>query len=58
MLDWIEKYAEENGKEILRLDRYEDRNYLLHLYNSCGFNLIRVKIMPDEIGIAQFEKRI
>lgn len=58
ILDWIEAYAKEAGKEKLRLDCYEDRKYLLHLYKSCGYKLIEVKTMPDGIKIAQFEKII
>lgn len=57
MIKWAEEYARTAGKEKIRLDCYEDRNYLMQLYTSCGFNLVKVKTMPDGIRIAQFEKK-
>lgn len=58
MIKWIEEYSRTVGKEIIRLDCYEDRKYLMQLYASCGFNLVKVKTMPDGIRIAQFEKKL
>lgn len=58
MIEWIEEYAKKAGKEKLRLDCYEDRKYLMQLYSNCGFELVRVKVMPDGIKIAQFEKKL
>lgn len=58
MINWIEEYVRAAGKDILRLDCYEDRKYLMKLYTSCGFSLIEVKTMPDGIKIAQFEKKL
>lgn len=58
MIKWAEAYAKIAGKEKIRLDCYEDRNYLMQLYTNCGFNLVEVKTMPDGIRIAQFEKKL
>ncbi len=58
MIYWVERYAIEKGKEKLRLDCYEDRNYLMQLYTNGGFDLVEVKVMPDGTRIAQFEKAL
>lgn len=58
ILNWVGSYAKSVNRQKLRLDCFEDRDYLLKLYSSCGFNLERVKVMPDGIRIAQFEKSL
>lgn len=58
MIKWIEKYSKECKKEKLRLDCYADREYLLKLYTSCGFSLLKINIMPDGTRIALFEKQL
>jgi GNAT superfamily N-acetyltransferase len=58
IMSWIDEYARNAGKEKLRLDCYEGRKYLMRLYTECGYHLVNIKMMPDGIKIAQFEKQL
>jgi GNAT superfamily N-acetyltransferase len=57
-LSWIQDYARERGKDYLRLDYYEDREYLGRLYAGSGFRVVDVKTMPDGTRIARAEVRL
>jgi GNAT superfamily N-acetyltransferase len=58
ILAWVKDYARERGKDYLRLDYYEDREYLGRLYGGAGFREIDVKTMPDGTRIARAEARL
>lgn len=57
-LAWIEGHARERGKNFLRLDYYEDREYLGKLYARAGFREVDVKTMPDGTRIARAQIRL
>lgn len=58
ILAWVQDYARKRGKSCLRLDYYEDREYLGRLYEGAGFRKIDVKTMPDGTRIARAEVRL
>jgi len=37
ILDWVKEYGRQNGKDFIRLDFEEDREYLKKLYYGNGF---------------------
>lgn len=51
----IEEMARQAGVSYLRLDCYEDRTYLMNLYERCGFNKKRRTVMPDGIVLVSYE---
>lgn len=56
MLEWILSYAADAGRDSVRLDYYEDRDYLAKLYASCGFAPLRTDVMPDGTRIVRAER--
>jgi GNAT superfamily N-acetyltransferase len=58
ILAWIEGYARERGKDYLRLDYYEDREYLGKLYARAGFRTVDARTMPDGTRIARAQIRL
>ncbi len=48
MLDWVKEYGRKNGKDYLRLDFDETREYVKNMYESNGF--IPVDRVHDKKG--------
>lgn len=51
----IKEMALREGVSYLRLDCYEDRAYLMKLYEECGFYKKRKTIMEDGTALQSFE---
>lgn len=45
MLKWVKEYGKEKGKDFIRLDFNENREYLRKMYYGNGFE--RVNIMTE-----------
>jgi GNAT superfamily N-acetyltransferase len=58
ILAWIEDYARERGKDYLRLDYYEEREYLGKLYAGAGFRKVDVRTKPDGTRVALAQIRL
>lgn len=48
ILDWVKEYGKKNGKDYIRLDFEEDREYLKNMYYGNGF--IKKGFVLDEKG--------
>lgn len=56
LLDFAEKYAEENNVRALRLDVYEKNVPAIHLYEKCGYKYIdTVSLGLEEYGLDWFK---
>jgi GNAT superfamily N-acetyltransferase len=57
ILDWVKEYGKQKGKEYIRLDFEEDREYLKKMYYGNGFNKIGIVIdeKGKEITIAEYK---
>ncbi|WP_160690912.1 GNAT family N-acetyltransferase [Clostridium sp. C2-6-12] len=55
VIEWVKKYSISKCKNYLRLDCYEDREYLKQLYSECGFNLIREIHVENNLNACLYE---
>lgn len=51
----IKDLALQEGIAYLRLDCYEDRAYLMKLYDDCGFYKKRKTVMDDGTALQSYE---
>jgi hypothetical protein len=56
ILDWVKERGRRKGKEYIRLDFEEDREYLRKLYYGNGFKKVGIVIngKGKEITIAEY----
>ncbi len=56
ILEWVKREAEHRGLKHVRIEFYADREHLLKLYLTNGFEEVRRRGMPDgiEISLCQY----
>jgi GNAT superfamily N-acetyltransferase len=58
ILDWVKDRGRENGKDFIRLDFNENRDYLKKLYYGNGFERVGIASEDEENRIVLAEYRI
>jgi len=58
ILDWVKAFAERSGKDYVRLDFDESREYLRNLYYGAGFECVRRLPEKDGERVVTAEYRI